>query len=144
MHVSEILKTKGSDVVSTRAEETIVATARLLRQRKIGAVLVTDAGGGVVGIISERDIVRAIAEHGDKALAMTVDDLMSKNVLSCTSNETLTHVMEVMTTQRIRHLPIIEDSQLKGIVTIGDVVKYRLEEAEMEVEAMRGYVTGAA
>ena len=142
MHVAEILKVKGTEVVTTRAEETVAATARLLTSKSIGAVVVTDPRGGVVGIISERDIVRGVAHHGDKALEMKVGDLMTSDVLSCKPGDNLNEIMSTMTMHRVRHLPVMEAGRLKGIISIRDVVKTRLEEAQMEVDALRDYVLG--
>jgi CBS domain-containing protein len=143
MHVSEILKNKGTEVVATRPGETIADTARLLAGRRIGAVLVTDDDGAVTGIISERDIVGAIGREGERALQMTVADLMTRDVVCCEPGDTLTEVMEMMTNRRIRHLPVMVADKLEGVISIGDVVKYRLEEAQMEVDALRHYVAGS-
>jgi CBS domain-containing protein len=142
MHVSEILKNKGTDVVATRPGETIADTARLLAGRRIGAVLVTD-DEALVGIISERDIVGAIGREGERALQMTVADLMTRDVVCCEPGDTLTEVMEMMTNRRIRHLPVMVAGKLEGVISIGDVVKYRLEEAQLEVDALRHYVAGS-
>ena len=143
MHVAEILKTKGTHVVTTGSEGTIAATARLLTSEKIGAVVVTESPDKVIGILSERDIIRGIAEFGAKALGMKVGDLMTSDVVTCKLEDNLNAVMAVMTTRRIRHLPVMEEGELRGIISIGDVVKYRLEEAQMEVNALRDYVLGA-
>ncbi len=143
MHVSDILKTKGADVVATRPEETIAATARLLATHRIGAVLVKDAEGGIIGIISERDIVVMVASDGAAALDCKVEDCMTRDVISCVPGDTISAVMAQMTAQRIRHLPVLDDGALAGMISIGDVVKCRLEETQHEVDALRDYVLGA-
>ncbi len=140
MHVADILKTKGSDVVTSGADETVAATARLLNLKRIGAVVVCDAPGAVIGVISERDIVRGIAVNGQRALDMRVGDLMTSDVVVCKPTDTIAEVMQVMTLGRFRHLPVIEDGELQGIISIGDVVKNRLEETDMEARSLRDYV----
>ena len=143
MHVSDILKTKGTNVVATRPEETIAATARLLATNRIGAVLVKDAEDGIAGIISERDIVSMVARDGAAALDCLVEDCMTREVIACAPSDAISAVMAKMTDQRIRHLPVLDDGALAGMISIGDVVKCRLEEAQHEVDALRDYVTGA-
>ncbi len=142
MHVTEILKSKGSGVTTTRAEETLAATARLLTDKRIGAVVVTDVRGKVVGMISERDIVRGVAKHGGAALDMSVGDFMTTSVISCKPEDNLNDIMALMTMRRVRHLPVIVDDELKGIISIGDVVKNRLDEVQLEVNVLRDYVRG--
>ena len=140
MHVADILKTKGSNVVTSGADETVAATARLLNLKRIGAVVVCDAPGAVIGVISERDIVRGIAVNGQRALDMRVRDLMTSDVIACKPTDTIAEVMQVMTLGRFRHLPVIEDGKLQGIISIGDVVKNRLEESDLEARRLREYV----
>ena len=140
MYVQTILGTKGSKVVTTRPGETIEATSRLLTANKIGAVIVADEAGKLVGVISERDIVGAMAAHGARVAAMRVEELMTRDVLTCRPSDTISEIMAVMTARRVRHLPVIEDDKLLGIVSIGDVVKHRLDEAALEVDSMRQYV----
>jgi CBS domain-containing protein len=143
MHVSAILKEKGSDVVTTEAEQTIAETAKLLDRHRIGAVLVLGPDGSVAGVLSERDIVRGVARHGERALAMAVRDLMTREVVVCEPRDTVQDVMALMTHRRIRHVPVVEQGRLAGIVSIGDVVKGRLGDVEMEAESLRAYVQGA-
>lgn len=143
MHVSDILKNKGSDVVTTGPDETVAATALLLNAKRIGAVVVCDVTGAVAGIISERDIIHAIAVNGERALAMAVREVMTREVTSCTTDDTIAAIMKTMTERRFRHLPVIEDGALRGMVSIGDVVKHRLEETEMEARVLRDYVLAA-
>lgn len=114
--------------------------ATRLAQRKIGAVVIVGDNGKVAGIISERDIIRLIATHGVKALTMPASDGMTREVVSCSRTSTLDEIMEAMTNGRFRHLPVIEDGALVGIVSIGDVVKHHTAEVELEVTAMRGYL----
>jgi CBS domain-containing protein len=143
MYVATILKEKGSDVVTTEPDRTIAETAQLLDRRKIGAVLVLGADGSVAGVLSERDVVRGIARHGERALAMAVRELMTRELVVCEPKDTVQDVMALMTHRRIRHVPVMEDGRLVGIVSIGDVVKGRLGDFEMEAESLRAYVQGA-
>ena len=140
MYVSEILKTKGADVITTGPAETVAATARLLNVKRIGALLVRDAKDKVIGVISERDIIHGIAVHGERALDMQVRELMTSEVISCKPADTISAVMKTMTVHRCRHLPVIDEGDLKGIISIGDVVKNRLEETELEARVLRDYV----
>ena len=140
MYVADILNAKGTEVFTTGPAETVEATARLLNVRRIGAVLVRDGKDNVIGVISERDIIHGVAVNGARALDMEVRDLMTSEVVSCKPTDTISEVMRVMTTHRFRHLPVMEDGALKGMVSIGDVVKYRLEETEMEARVLRDYV----
>ena len=140
MHVSDILSSKGADVIATGPGETVSATARLLNVKRIGAVVVRDAEGAVIGMISERDIIRGVAVNGARALEMQVRDLMTTEVVSCKTTDTIGEVMKQMTAKRFRHVPVIEDGEIKGMISIGDVVKHRLEESEMEARVLRDYV----
>ena len=140
MFVADILKTKGGDIVSTSPGETIGATAALLKQHRIGAVLVLSEDGGVAGVISERDIVRALAEPGGKLDDLRVGDIMTRDVITCEPTNSIAEVMKMMTERRIRHLPVIDGEKLAGIISIGDVVKHRLVESQMETEELRQYV----
>ncbi len=140
MHISDILNAKGTEVIATGPAETVAATARLLNYQRIGAVLVRDAKDNVVGVISERDIIRGIAVNGARALDMEVRELMTREVVSCKPTDTIAEVMRVMTTRRFRHMPVMEDGTLKGMISIGDVVKYRLDESELETRVLRDYV----
>ena len=140
MHVANILKVKGSDVVTIGPDDTVAATARLLNVKRIGAILVCDANGKLIGVISERDIIRGVAVNGERALEMQVRDLMTGDVIACKPTDTVAEVMKMMTMQRFRHMPVIEDGEIKGMISIGDVVKNRIEETEMEARALRDYV----
>lgn len=140
MNVAAILKSKGRAVSTARPEASLLEISQKLAQKKIGAIIVVGDSGRVAGIISERDIIRALSEHGAAALQHTAGETMTRNVISCTEMSPIDELMELMTKGRFRHLPVIEDDQLIGIVSIGDVVKNHIAEVEMEVTAMRGYL----
>ena len=140
MYVSDVLKEKGSNVVTTSPDETVGATAQLLNAKRIGAVIVCDSNDAIVGMLSERDIVRGIAQHGESVLEGPVRELMTSEVVTCQPTDTIAEVMKVMTHGRFRHLPVVEDDALKGMISIGDVVKHRLEETEAEAKVLRDYV----
>ena len=139
MIIANILKVKGRTVSTARPDDTVQEIAARLAQRKIGAIVIVGDAGKVIGIISERDLIRVIAQHGAKALQMSVVDVMTKEVVCCTEQTSVDEIMELMTHGRFRHLPVVEDGQLVGIVSIGDVVKHHIAEVELEVSAMRGY-----
>ncbi len=140
MNVASILKLKGRAVTTARPDSSLQTVAEKLGAKKIGAVVVVGDNGTVAGIISERDIIRAIGDRGARALAEPVSEVMTRHVVSCTETSELDELMEMMTKGRFRHLPVIEDGALVGIVSIGDVVKYHIAEVEMEVSAMRNYL----
>jgi len=142
MHVAAVIKRKGSNVVSIAPDRTIADATKLLTENRIGAVLVLDGTSGILGIISERDIIRGLAQHGTGALGQRVDALMTRDVQHCSPRDTIADVMNVMTKRRFRHLPVVDEGKLLGMISIGDVVKQRLDETELEVETLRGYVTG--
>ena len=138
--VSSVLKHKGHEVVTVAPDETVTAIVKVLAQHRIGAVPVVNEQGQIIGIISERDIIRGMAQHAGSVLTLAADKLMSRDVKTCTSEDQLDDLMEVMTRQRIRHLPVVADGALHGIVSIGDVVKQRLEEVQSEAEELRNYI----
>jgi len=143
MNIGQILKAKGRAVATARPESTLLEIANKLAQKKIGAIVVVGDKGEVIGIVSERDIIRKLGERGPSVLNEPVSHSMTTNVISCQETSTLDELMEIMTQGRFRHVPVIEDGALVGIVSIGDVVKNHIAEVEMEVTAMRGYfVTG--
>ncbi|MBP2292497.1 CBS domain-containing protein [Azospirillum rugosum] len=142
MHIAAVLKRKGSAIIAARPDDPVSAVARTLAQHRIGAVLVMGDDGVPVGILSERDIVRAVAADGAQALDRPTADLMTRDLVTGRPSDTVSRIMAVMTERRIRHLPIMENDQLVGLVSIGDVVKARLDDAELEVESLRGYVAG--
>jgi CBS domain-containing protein len=140
MQVKHILFEKGREVVSIGADATLCEAARLMARRRIGAVVVRGYDGLIAGIISERDIVRAIAEESVAALGHSVSSRMTRNVTTCAECDTIEDLMEAMTRGRFRHVPVIEDDQLVGIVSIGDVVKTRIAETIREAESLRDYI----
>jgi CBS domain-containing protein len=144
MIVRTILTNKtNSEVATTIAGQTVGDAAKLLSKWRIGAVVVVNDKQELVGILSERDIVRGMARHGADVEHLTVGDLMTKEVVTCSSNDSLETLMSMMTNNRIRHLPVMEAGKLAGIVTIGDVVKARLDETTMQVDSLREYVMSA-
>lgn len=143
MTVKSILDAKGRDVVTLGPDETLAQAAALLAEKRIGAVVVTDDAGRILGILSERDIVRVIGQSGAQALEMRVSGVMTGKVTTCRESHTVNHVMEVMTRGRFRHLPVEKDGRLDGIVSIGDVVKRRIEEALREADQIREYIATA-
>ncbi|NMG41247.1 CBS domain-containing protein [Chelativorans sp. ZYF759] len=143
MTVRDILATKGNDVVTIGPSSTLADAARALAQHRIGAVVVTGPGDQIVGILSERDIVRVIGEQGADALSGAVSEAMSTSVKVCGEHHTVNEVMGIMTRGRFRHLPVERDGRLIGIVSIGDVVKQRIEDVEREAEEIRNYIATA-
>jgi len=141
MLIAQILAGKGSDVVSTRPEATVAEVVRLLKDKRIGAVVVLDAGR-LCGILSERDLARGLAEHGAALLDMQVSALMTRGVVTCAPEDDLRALMQRMTDGRFRHLPVVKDGQLSGIISIGDVVKHRLQELETETHLLQDYIQG--
>ena len=139
MNVATILKAKGRAVATARPDATLLEISGKLAAKKIGAIVIVGDGGKVAGIISERDIIRALGEKGAMCLSQPVSDVMTKNVVSCRESSTIDELMDMMTQGRFRHCPVIEDDALVGIISIGDVVKHHIAEVEMEVTAMRGY-----
>ncbi len=141
MNVKTILNAKGSRVETIRPTETIAEAVKRLRQHNLGALIVSDGGSTVGGIISERDIIRALATTGAGILQMQVGELMTANVHTCAPDDTVANIMGTMTAKRIRHLPVVADGALCGVISIGDVVKVRLEEVESEAHALRDYIS---
>src|SRR5215204_4980252 len=141
MIIEHILADKGHDVVTIEPKRSLLETARLLDEKRVRAVVVSDADHPVLGIISERDIARAVAERGAVALDEPVAQHMTAKVITCTRSFTTKDLMELMTDRRIRHVPVVEGGRLNGIVSIGDVVKHRLNELEAEDQIMHDYST---
>lgn len=141
MDVAAILKSKGGDVATSPADSTVAEVVAVLRDKGIGALVVSEDGATVEGIVSERDILRGLAEHGAGVLAMAVKDVMTNEVVTCGPDENISELMKVMTARRFRHIPVVENGALCGIISIGDLVKNRLEETEREAQAMRDYIT---
>jgi CBS domain-containing protein len=143
MKVSDILAAKGREVVVIEPTTNLQSAAKLLSSRRIGVVVILGAGGRISGILSERDIVRAVAERGPSALELPVGQAMTRDVATCSEDDTCAEIMERMTTRKFRHLPVVRDSPRVGLVSIGDVVKQRVEEIERESDAMRDYIQTA-
>jgi CBS domain-containing protein len=144
MQVIQILREKGHEVVALSSEATLSQAANLLAQRRIGALVVRDANGALAGILSERDVVRAVAEEGVSALARPVSAAMTRDVATCTELDTVEELMEMMTQGRFRHVPVLDgNKQLCGLVSIGDVVKMHIEETMREAASLRQYITAA-
>jgi CBS domain-containing protein len=139
MRVADILRAKGGKVITVRPSMSIENLVQRLRMERIGALVVSENGETVDGIVSERDVAHGLAEHGTEILSLKVEDLMTRGVVTCTSNDDIAHVSKVMTHRRIRHLPVVDGKHLAGIVSIGDVVRYRLDELELETNVLRDY-----
>jgi CBS domain-containing protein len=142
--IASVLQRKGSEVVSIRPDVTISEAADILAEHNIGALVVSVDGDAVAGIISERDIVRDLAEFGASCLDKSVGELMTSPVTTCSSHATTDEVMAIMTEGRIRHVPVVDEGHLVGIVSIGDVVKSRMDELQLQKEGLEDYVTGSA
>ena len=143
MTVKAILSRKGGDVVTIAPTANLAAAVKLLAERRIGAVVVTGPDDRVAGILSERDIVRTLSERGPAALEENVGAVMTRKVTTCTETDTVAFIMERMTAGKFRHLPVVEQGKLVGVISIGDVVKFRVEEIEGESNALREYIATA-
>ena len=143
MDVETILRGKGRTVATIRPDDTIGAAVEALVSGNIGALVASEDGETVDGIISERDIVHALARHGDALLTLSVAEVMTRSVVTCDPTESVGELMAEMTNRRIRHLPVVRDGRLCGIVSIGDVVKNRLDEIEFEARSLRSFIAGA-
>ncbi len=141
MFVRDILTSKGAEVVTVGPETKLREFVQILVDNRIGATVVKGPDGAVVGVISERDVIYGLANHGGDCLEMVVEDLMTTEIFVCTLDTTIDEVMSRMTTRRVRHLPVMENGELVGIVSIGDVVKRRIAEAEREASQLREYIT---
>lgn len=143
MKVADILRVKGSEVKTVKPNETALELSVRLSTQQIGALIVSDDGRSIDGIISERDLAYGLAIYGSKLPTTTVSDLMTKAVVVCSPEDNITDVMKLMTQRRIRHLPVQDDSQLVGIISIGDVLKYRIGEVQLEANVLRDYAIAA-
>ena len=141
MTIDQILNDKGREVISVKAESSLSVAARTLDEKKIGAVVALGEGGVIVGVLSERDIVRQVARNGQAALQMPVGDAMTRDVITIDSTMKLEDAMQLMTDRRIRHLPVFRQDRLVGVVSIGDLVKWKIAETEAEAEAMKSYLS---
>jgi CBS domain-containing protein len=144
MNVHAILRNKCDSVVTIHPDATIDRAVSVLRRRGIGALVVSDNGESVVGILSERDIVDALARFGGDLLSVSVSEVMTSPVVSCEPGDSVAELMAEMTNRRIRHFPVLDDGRLIGIVSIGDLVKSRLDEIEYEAHSLRSFIAGAA
>src|SRR5262245_4033276 len=143
MTVQAILSRKGSDVLTIEPTAELAAAVKILSERRIGALVVTGADRRVVGIISERDVVRILGQRGTDAFHLPVAEVMTRRVVTCDARETVCEIMERMTAGKFRHVPVVEQERLAGIISIGDVVKYRLHEMEHESEVLHDYIRTA-
>jgi CBS domain-containing protein len=143
MNVEQLLSGKGHDVISLQPHRTLSEAIRTLSEKRIGAVIVMGADGALVGILSERDIIRALGESGAGALESAVSRSMTSQVVTCRPQTSVDELMEIMTTGRFRHVPVVENGRVTGIVSIGDVVKHRVAAIEAESQAMRDYIAMA-
>jgi len=142
MKVKAMLSAKESKIVTARPDATVATAINLLKQERIGALVISDDGDSIQGILSERDVVRALVDHGGDLLNMPVSGLMTKAVKTCDLDANIHDVMSEMTHSRIRHLPVFDDGKLCGVISIGDVVKNRLDELEAETTILREYIAG--
>jgi len=140
MNVAAILKLKGREVVTAPPDTPLRAIAKLLGVHRIGCIVIAEEDGKVIGIVSERDIVREIARAGALVLEEPVEVCMTKTVVSCRESDTMDQLMGEMTAHRFRHMPVVDRGRLTGLVSIGDVVRMRIAEAELEAAAMREYI----
>ena len=143
MNVEQLLSGKGREVISVQPHRTLAEAVRVLSERRIGAVVVMGADGALVGILSERDIIRALGELGPSALESAVSRSMTSKVVTCRPQTSVDELMEIMTTGRFRHVPVVENGRVTGLVSIGDVVKHRVAAIEAESQAMRNYIAMA-
>jgi CBS domain-containing protein len=145
MSVAHILTHKGTGVVTVTPGDDVASICRILAENRVGAAVVTEPGtGAIAGIVSERDIVRALAAQGAGAIARPVSEFMTREVITCSPADSIDTLMEVMTQRRIRHVPVVIDGRLAGIVSIGDVVKRRIEDAEREAAEIKRYIAEGA
>lgn len=143
MSVARILADKGATVETVSPNRTVDEAIHMLAEKRIGALIVSDSAGRVIGILSERDVMRALARDGASAVDQPLSRYMTAKVVTCTRRASIEDVMETMTEGRFRHLPVVEDGRLVGVVSIGDVVKHRIAAVEAEHKAMRDYITMA-
>jgi CBS domain-containing protein len=143
MNVDGILRNKGRLVAMIRPNETIAAAVAALREHNVGALVVSEDGESVDGIISERDLVHGLGEHGGALLSLPVAEVMTHRVATCAPEDSVADLMAEMTNRRIRHFPVVCDGRLCGIVSIGDLVKSRLDEIEYEARSLRSFIAGA-
>ena len=141
MTVAHILKIKGRDIITLAPHRTMADAARTLAEKRIGAIIIAAPDGSIAGILSERDVVRALSTHGGEALEHRLSDHMTAKVVTASESDSIIDIMEMMTRGKFRHIPVVEGGKLAGIISIGDVVKHRLAEMEAEARAMRDYIS---
>ena len=142
MNVETILRNKGSWVATIRPDATIAEAIETLNRERIGALVVSEDGHSVDGVLSERDIVIALGGHGAGLLSRSVDEIMTRNIVTCDPADTVQDLMAEMTNRRFRHFPVVKDGSLCGIISIGDLVKNRLDEVEFEANSLRSFIAG--
>jgi CBS domain-containing protein len=142
MYVADILEAKGTKVITIGSDASIELVVQRLKIERIGALVVSETGATVDGIISERDVAHGLADHGAEILSRTAADLMTKAIVTCSPTDTIAQVAKTMTDRRIRHMPVTQGRKLVGIISIGDVVKFRLDELQLEANVMRNYIGG--
>lgn len=140
MFIDQILNDKGRDVISVRSGSSLLEAAKLLDEKRIGAVVAIDDGENVIGVLSERDIARQVARHGTAALEMKVADAMTREVVTIEATDPLDRAMRRMTDRRIRHLPVMKGAKLVGVISIGDLVKWKIADVEAEAQAIKSYL----
>ena len=140
MYISQIIKDRVGEIEAIDPEQTLVVASVQLAKKNIGMLMVINSDNKVVGVLSGRDIVRAIADMDSKALSVPVKAVMSRNIISCSPDETIVHAMKLMSENNIRHLPVMSQEDLLGVVSIKDVVKHRLAEVEFEFNSLKGYM----
>jgi len=145
MSVAHILSHKGTGVVTARPSDEVASICRILTENRVGAAVILEPGSGAIsGIVSERDIVRALAAHGPGAISRPVSEFMTRAVVTCSPDDSIDALMALMTERRIRHVPVVVQGRLSGIVSIGDVVKRRIEDAEREAQEIKRYIAEGA
>src|SRR4051794_997483 len=143
MNVETILRNKGDWVATIRPDATIAQAVEMLNRERIGALVVSEDGNTIDGMLSERDIVLALGDYGPDLMARRIDAIMTRNVLTCDPADTVQDLMAAMTNRRFRHIPVVKDDRLRGIVSIGDLVKNRLDEVEFEANSLRSFIAGS-
>ncbi len=142
MTVAHILTSKPNEIISLKPSATLLEVSQLLAERRIGAILLINDDDSIAGIISERDLVRAMSKHGTEAVGLKAETFMTRELITCRPEDTTDQVMAIMTQGRVRHLPVMSESKLAGFISIGDVVKHRIAEVEREAEEMKRYISG--
>jgi CBS domain-containing protein len=144
MNVDQVIKKKGHHVELIAPDQTISDAVKALAEQNIGALIVVNDQEELVGVVSERDVIRCLADRGTRMLKHEVQEIMSRGVVTCGLNDTVSHVMKIMTDRRMRHLPVLQDGRLMGMISIGDLVKHRVAEIEFETRFINDYVSGTS